>query len=531
MTTRHRMSRWLPIISTVACLLAGTIAAQSITGRVTNGAEGLDGKIVTAQVLTAIGIDTTRNGGLFTINTFINRVSPAPNVTASFSLSVPYPQPASNSATVEMNIPQRARVHLTLTNILGQIVTELMDQSLEAGMYRIGVRLKGLAKGVYFLTANDGNHIWTDKLLHLGKYEALTPFVEGIHRIGGAMPSSPKQVLNKATDQQLSLSVSGRSILKKTQTYILAGSTLDVGDIKVDSAWNVDVETISTIRYNQPNNQIAAVSIDVDGYTAVTDAPGIASVQVPKTDAVRNMDISDPSIWLRQKKIHVNKDTTTIEDILTKTEFPDSVMNYLDYVSQRDTLYNSDVLQRFIAPPIFYIVGDTTQEFDKEFYTYINELIRGTINDVTKSIKYPQGFLNNTQIITGQNPPTAGTSGYYVITTSNQYGNAAALTNDYADLEQIPPCLISAQTTFGTNPQPNMTQIKRLAGHELASGIVYMPNRSDALGSWYNWGPPIEHSNPSITDTLMLKYIFSRETGVGVVDADYDRYRELHPIH
>jgi hypothetical protein len=428
------MSRWLPIIPTVACLLGGTIAAQSITGRVTNGAEGLDGKIVTAQVLTAIGIDTTRNGGLFTINTFINRVSPAPNVTASFSLSVPYPQPASNSATVEMNIPQRARVHLTLTNILGQIVTELMDQSLEAGMYRIGVRLKGLAKGVYFLTANDGNHIWTDKLLHLGKYEALTPFVEGIHRIGGAMPSSPKQVLNKATDQQLSLSVSGRSILKKTQTYILAGSTLDVGDIKVDSAWNVDVETISTIRYNQPNNQIAAVSIDVDGYTAVTDAPGIASVQVPKTDAVRNMDISDPSIWLRQKKIHVNKDTTTIEDILTKTEFPDSVMNYLDGVSARSGIYYGDVIRRFQNAPIFYVVGDTTQAFDKEFFTYIHNLIRGTMNDVTKSIKYPQGFLNNAQVISGQNPPIDNTQGYYVITASNQYGNASALTGGNGDL-------------------------------------------------------------------------------------------------
>jgi hypothetical protein len=50
-----------------------------------------------------------------------------------------------------------------------------------------------------------------------------------------------------------------------------------------------------------------------------------------------------------------------------------------------------------------------------------------------------------------------------------------------------------------------------------------MPNRSDVLGSWYNWGPPFEHSNPSTTDTLMLRYIFSRETGVDTPDIDWER--------
>jgi hypothetical protein len=56
------------------------------------------------------------------------------------------------------------------------------------------------------------------------------------------------------------------------------------------------------------------------------------------------------------------------------------------------------------------------------------------MNDVTKSIKYPQGFLNNAQVISGQNPPIDNTQGYYVITASNQYGNASALTGGNGDL-------------------------------------------------------------------------------------------------
>jgi hypothetical protein len=491
--------------------------------------QGLDGKTVTAQLAAQAGTDTTRNGGYFTINSFVSSVSPAQIAPGSFSLSVPYPQPATNTATVELNIPQRARVHLKLTNILGQTVTDLLDQSLEAGRYRIGVALRGLAKGVYFLTANDGSHVWTEKVLHFGNDKAFTPFEEGVHRIGDAISVSFKKALSKTQDQRLTLTVSGRSILRKTQTYNLAGNSLNVGDVMVDSAWNVDVKAISTIRYNQPNNQIAGVTLSIDGYTAVTDANGNASVQVPKGNSVRNMDITDPSIWLRQKQIHVNKDTTALEDILTKNDFPDSVMNYLDGVSSRQCSNFGCVLIRFMNPPTFYIVADVTTQFGKDFSRILSTFISGTLNDVTKSVKYPNGFLYTSTVEIGLNPPADGTPGYYVVTTSDSIGNAAALTDPYgAGFPDGLSYLKSAKTVFGTYPQPDLFGIQRVKGHELASGLVYM-FRSDSLVSWYNWGPPIESMNPSKTDTLMLRAIFSRDTGWDVYDTDWKRSKKSLP--
>jgi len=481
----------------------------------------LDGKLVKAQLAAQVGIDTTKNGGYFTINSFVNSVSPVPIAPGSFSLSVPYPQPASNTATVELNVPQRARVHLKLTNILGQTVTDVMDQSLETGRYRIGVTLRGLAKGLYFLTANDGSRVWTEKLLRFGNDGISTPFVEGIHRIGDAVSTSSQTPLTKTSDQSLILTVSGRSILRKSQTYNLAGNSLNVGDINVDPAWNVDVKAISTIRYNKPNNQIVGVTFSIDGYTAIIDGNGQASVQVPQGDSVRNMDVTDPTIWTRQKTIHVNKDTSTIEDILTKGDFPDSVMNYLNYVSSRSG-HSGYIGERFIIPPRFYIVADTTIQFGADFSRILSKLIRGSLNDVTKTIKYPQGFLFASEIEIGLTPPEGFTPGYYIIETSSQYGNAAALTGGTG--EDLPtPYVYWCKTTFGTYPEPDTMGILRLEGHELASGIVYMPNRSDSLVSWYNWGPPIESMNPSKTDTLMLRAIFSRDTGWDMFDTDWSR--------
>jgi hypothetical protein len=235
------------------------------------------------------------------------------------------------------------------------------------------------------------------------------------------------------------------------------------------------------------------------------------------------MDISDSSIWLRQKKINIHNDTTNvIEDVLTKTDFPDSVRNYFNKISGRESPNEGAVLTRFINQPIFYIVADTTQQWDKDFTRILSTLIRGTMNDVLKGRKYSEGFLENAVIEVGTNPPAVRTLGYYVIKTSMQYGNAAALTNRYGNLVANPPSLDYCETVFGIYPQPDSLGIKRLMGHELASGIVYM-NRSDDLISWYNFGPPITSANPSKTDTLMLRAVFSRDTGWDMDDKDWSR--------
>ncbi|HIJ14451.1 TPA: hypothetical protein HA371_06955, partial [Candidatus Woesearchaeota archaeon] len=85
-----------------------------------------------------------------------------------------------------------------------------------------------------------------------------------------------------------------------------------------------------------------------------------------------------------------------------------------------------------------------------------------------------------------------------------------------------PYVFVYAQTVFGIYPQPEINQIKRLMAHELCSGLVYML-RSDDLVSIFNFGPPLSSANPSKTDTLMYRAMFSRDNGVDYPDLDWSR--------
>jgi hypothetical protein len=65
-----------------------------------------------------------------------------------------------------------------------------------------------------------------------------------------------------------------------------------------------------------------------------------------------------------------------------------------------------------------------------------------------------------------------------------QYGNAAALTNRYGNLVANPPSLDYCETWVGMWPSPMLfSYMKKYLGHELASGLVYMPTRSNDLQS------------------------------------------------
>ncbi|MBK7107327.1 MAG: hypothetical protein IPH62_18795 [Ignavibacteriae bacterium] len=273
------------------------------------------------------------------------------------------------------------------------------------------------------------------------------------------------------------------------------------------------------------DNFVPNVNVLIDGYKTVADDLGKFSLQIPVGDSLRKLDIFGDDIWTRKKHLYVRSDTSNVvEDVLTLEEFPDSVMTFMNYTSARDATVG-EYSMRFINPPTFYIVADTlNNSWNKEFASTLKTFIRGELNDVTKGKLFPEGFLKGVNIEVGLIPPPVRTLNYYIIKTSAEYGNAVALTNPYADLTFNPPSIEYCETIFGMYPEPDMSQIKRLMGHELASGLVYMPFRSNDLQSWYNWGPPIEVSRATDTDKKILRAVFSRDTGWRTYDTDYYRF-------
>jgi HKD family nuclease len=94
-----------------------------------------------------------------------------PEFPVSFSLSQNYPNPFNPATNIDFSIPQKSKVTLSIYNTLGQIVTTLINEEKEAGVYQIKFDASsasgGLSSGVYFYKISAGEFNQTKKLILL----------------------------------------------------------------------------------------------------------------------------------------------------------------------------------------------------------------------------------------------------------------------------------------------------------------------------------------------------------------------------
>ena len=83
-----------------------------------------------------------------------NLLSMLPN---EFVLNQNYPNPFNPSTTLKFGLKERAITTLEIFNILGESVSRVVDESLDAGFYDYRLDLSGYASGMYFykLTARN----------------------------------------------------------------------------------------------------------------------------------------------------------------------------------------------------------------------------------------------------------------------------------------------------------------------------------------------------------------------------------------
>jgi len=78
-----------------------------------------------------------------------------------------YPNPFNPSTTIEFSLPRSGHVRLKVFNILGQVVTTLVNEELNVGTYTTQWNASGVASGVYFYRMRAGDFVDTKKLLLL----------------------------------------------------------------------------------------------------------------------------------------------------------------------------------------------------------------------------------------------------------------------------------------------------------------------------------------------------------------------------
>ena len=82
-----------------------------------------------------------------------------------YGLAQNYPNPFNPSTTINYQIPEKNRVSLRIYDILGNLVTTLVDQEMEAGYYNLEWNASNLASGVYIYRMISGTYTSTKKLI------------------------------------------------------------------------------------------------------------------------------------------------------------------------------------------------------------------------------------------------------------------------------------------------------------------------------------------------------------------------------
>jgi hypothetical protein len=82
-----------------------------------------------------------------------------------YSLSQNYPNPFNPSTTIKFELPRTSQVSLTVYDILGRVVSVLVNERRDAGVHEVKCDAVGLASGVYFYRLVAGSFVQTCKMV------------------------------------------------------------------------------------------------------------------------------------------------------------------------------------------------------------------------------------------------------------------------------------------------------------------------------------------------------------------------------
>ena len=120
-------------------------------------------KDINGQIVVA-----THGRGVWTVpeNEVVTGIESNTNVIpGDYSLSQNYPNPFNPSTQIKFNLPSSSNVKLTIYDITGRKVKELVNQDLAAGVHTVDFDASNIASGVYFYRIQAGSFVQSKKMI------------------------------------------------------------------------------------------------------------------------------------------------------------------------------------------------------------------------------------------------------------------------------------------------------------------------------------------------------------------------------
>jgi hypothetical protein len=85
----------------------------------------------------------------------------------NYELHQNYPNPFNPSTTIKFAVPKESNVNLSIYNVLGELVSTLVNEQMKTGYYEYKFNASKLASGVYLYSINAGDFVETKKMVLL----------------------------------------------------------------------------------------------------------------------------------------------------------------------------------------------------------------------------------------------------------------------------------------------------------------------------------------------------------------------------
>jgi len=134
-----------------------TIRAEGISIRIR---DRIDGKILDEELNSGEEIRITNNK--ITSIEVTGRITGGMPIT--YKLYQNYPNPFNPSTTIKFAVPEESNVNLSIYNVLGELVSTLVNEEMKPGYYEYEFNASNLASGIYLYRIKAGSFVETKKM-------------------------------------------------------------------------------------------------------------------------------------------------------------------------------------------------------------------------------------------------------------------------------------------------------------------------------------------------------------------------------
>ena len=110
----------------------------------------------------------THGSGVFSANQTVTGIeSETSSIPTDYALNQNYPNPFNPSTKIKFNLPSSSNVKLTIYDITGRTVKEVVNQDLAAGVHTVDFNASNLASGTYIYRIQAGSFVQSKKMILL----------------------------------------------------------------------------------------------------------------------------------------------------------------------------------------------------------------------------------------------------------------------------------------------------------------------------------------------------------------------------